>query len=346
MKLLVITGRRLMSSAILKVENLKQHFPIHGGILMKKTGNVYALDGVSISVNSGETVGLVGESGCGKTTLGRCVMRLYDPTDGKIEFDGLDITRMSQKKLRPLRREMQMIFQDPFESLNARHTIGEILEESYIIHGEGTAKERREKVCRSLERVGLSPDAVHRYPHEFSGGQRQRIGIARAISLNPKLVICDEPVSALDVSIQSQILNLLLSLQKELNLTYVFISHDLAVVKHISDRIAVMYLGKIMEYAAADTIIESPLHPYTQALISAIPVPDPEAVRSRVILSGDVPSPIHPPEGCCFHTRCPVAQKICKQEAPLLQMHSPAFQHQVACHFAGEVNLHETSRSQ
>ncbi len=328
-----------MPEAILKIKNLKQHFPIYGGIFMKKIGRVYALDGVTLEVKRGETVGLVGESGCGKTTLGRSTIRLYEPTDGNIIFEDQDITRISQKQLRPLRRQMQMIFQDPFESLNSRHTVGEILEESFIIHKDGTSSQRKDKVRASLERVGLSPDTIHRYPHEFSGGQRQRIGIARAISLNPRLVICDEPVSALDVSIQSQILNLLLSLQEELELTYVFISHDLAVVKHISDRIAVMYLGKIVEYADSNSIIEQPHHPYTQALISAIPVPDPEIKRTKVILSGDVPSPIHPPSGCCFHTRCPAARNICTKEVPLLKDYSPDQQHQVACHFAGEVNL-------
>jgi peptide/nickel transport system ATP-binding protein len=264
---------------------------------------------------------------------------LYDPTAGSIKFNGIDITRLSQKELRPLRREMQMIFQDPFESLNSRHTVGEILEESFIIHKRFTSKERKEKVSQSLEKVGLSASSVDRYPHEFSGGQRQRIGIARAISLNPKLVICDEPVSALDVSIQSQILNLLLQLQQDLDLTYLFISHDLAVVKHISDRIAVMYLGKIVEYASSKDIIESSLHPYTQALISAIPEPDPDRKKKKVILKGDVPSPINPPSGCCFHTRCPAAREICSMEIPELKLSGSGEDHQVACHFAGEVNL-------
>lgn len=328
-----------MTRTMIEVRNLKQHFPIFGGIFLRKIATVRALDGVSLSVPEGETIGLVGESGCGKTTLGRVMLRLYEPTDGNIIFDGADITTHSQKQLRPLRREMQMIFQDPFESLNSRHTVGEILEESFIIHRQGDALWRKEKVKESLERVGLSSNVVNRYPHEFSGGQRQRIGIARAIALNPKLVVCDEPVSALDVSIQSQILNLLLSLQKEMNLTYLFISHDLAVVKHISDRIAVMYLGQIVEFAKASTIIESPKHPYTQALISAIPEPNPERKRKKVILEGDVPSPINPPTGCRFHTRCPAAKDICKEEIPDIKSFDEGENHQVACHFAGEVNL-------
>jgi oligopeptide/dipeptide ABC transporter ATP-binding protein len=322
------------------VTDLKHHFPIYGGIFLHQTGTVKALDGVSLTVHRGETVGLVGESGCGKTTLGRTMLRLYDPTAGKIVFNGIDITELSQKSLRPLRRNMQMIFQDPFESLNSRHTVGEILEESFIIHKQGNAKERQEKVRQSLDRVGLSATAINRYPHEFSGGQRQRIGIARAIALNPKLVICDEPVSALDVSIQSQILNLLLTLQQEMDLTYLFISHDLAVVKHISDRIAVMYLGKIVEFASASAIIESPLHPYTQALISAIPEPDLVNRRTKIILKGDVPSPIHPPAGCGFHTRCPAAKAICSREIPELKASEESnVRHKVACHFAGEVHL-------
>ena len=304
---------------------------------MRKVGTVYALNGVSFQVKKGETIGIVGESGCGKTTLGRTILRLYDPTEGQIIFGDQDITRLPQKNIRHLRREMQMIFQDPFESLNARHTIGQILEEPFIIHRTHSVQERKEIVKNLLGRVGLAANILDRYPHEFSGGQRQRIGIARAIALNPKLVICDEPVSALDVSIQSQILNLLLELQDEMNLTYVFIAHDLAVVRHISDRILVMYLGNIVEFADADTLIHSPLHPYTQALISAIPVPDPtvRSKRKKVILEGDVPSPIHPPPGCCFHTRCPVAETVCESKVPELKL-SGEDKHMAACHLTGQ----------
>ncbi|MBU2515600.1 dipeptide ABC transporter ATP-binding protein [bacterium] len=328
-----------MPDIILNIENLKQHFPTYGGIFRRQVATVYAVDGVSLKVKRGETVGVVGESGCGKTTLGRSLLRLYNPTGGRIIYNGQDITALPQKQLRPIRREMQMIFQDPFESLNSRHTVGEVLEEPFIIHKTGDSKEKNQKVRQLLDRVGLNAKSTDRYPHEFSGGQRQRIGIARAIALNPKLIVCDEPVSALDVSIQSQILNLLLELQREMSLTYVFISHDLAVVKHISDRIAVMYLGKVVEYASSNQIVRSPLHPYTQALISAIPIPDPEARHSKVILTGDVPSPIHPPSGCCFHTRCPAAKEICKTKVPELVAYPLMQEHEVACHFAGEINL-------
>lgn len=325
-----------MTENILEVRNLKQHFPIHGGLFMRRVGTVHAVNGVTFEVKKGETIGLVGESGCGKTTVGRSILRLYEPTEGQILFDNQDITRASQKKMRHLRREMQMVFQDPFESLNSRHTIGQILEEPFIIHKIQTPAERTSTIRNLLDRVGLPNNVLDRFPHEFSGGQRQRIGIARAISLNPKLVICDEPVSALDVSIRSQILNLLLELQEELDLTYMFIAHDLAVVKHISDRIAVMYLGHIVEFANAETLLKSPIHPYTQALISAIPVPDPTVRHAKVILKGDVPSPINPPSGCCFHTRCPVAEEICKKEVPALIMSQTDDDHLVACHLAGK----------
>jgi oligopeptide/dipeptide ABC transporter ATP-binding protein len=325
--------------ALLRVENLKMHFPVHGGIWRRRVGYVYAVDGVSLTVGPGETVGLVGESGCGKTTVGRCLIRLYQPTAGRVIFDGIDLLGADAGTLRRSRRQLQMIFQDPFESLNSRHTVGDILAEPFIIHRVGSAAERTRSVMALLERVGLAADAAGRFPHEFSGGQRQRIGIARAIALNPKLVVCDEPVSALDVSIQSQIINLLLELQAALGLSYLFIAHDLAVVKHVSDTIAVMYLGRIVEYAAAEELHETPLHPYTQALIAAIPDPDPRARKASLpLLSGEVPSPIHPPNGCHFHTRCPFVQTRCRTESPVLEFFSPSdAPHQVACHFAGRL---------
>ena len=305
-----------MSSPLLTVKNLTMHFPVRGGVFRRQIARVHAVEDVSLSIPAGETVGLVGESGCGKTTVGRSILRLYEPTAGEITFDGRDLGKMGRAELRVLRRDMQMIFQDPFESLNSRHTIGNILEEPFVIHGIGSPAERKPAVVRLLDRVGIAAKAVTRYPHEFSGGQRQRIGIARAIALNPKLIICDEPVSALDVSIQAQILNLLLELQQEMQLTYLFIAHDLAVVKHISDRIAVMYLGRIVEYAEADELYANPVHPYTQALIAAIPVPDPERKRERAALAGEVPSPINPPSGCVFHTRCPHARDSCQMTVP------------------------------
>jgi oligopeptide/dipeptide ABC transporter ATP-binding protein len=331
-----------MSDYLLEVTNLKMHFPVLGGVFRRRVGSVYAVDDITLSIRPGETVGLVGESGCGKTTVGRCILRLYKPTAGEIRFDGHDMSKVGRKELRRLRQDMQMIFQDPFESLNSRHTIGNILEEPFIIHGIGSDAERRQTVKTLLDRVGLDENVVSRFPHEFSGGQRQRIGIARAIALNPKLIICDEPVSALDVSIQSQILNLLLYLQKELDLTYLFIAHDLAVVKHISDRIAVMYLGKIVEYTDAETLYEKPVHPYTHALISAIPVPDPTVKKKKQILSGDVPSPIHPPSGCVFHTRCPHMKPFCKETVPEL-VPAPGTDgndHLQACLRAGELFVH------
>lgn len=330
-----------MSEYLLEMNRLKMHFPVLGGVFRRRIGSVYAVDDISISIRPGETVGLVGESGCGKTTVGRCILRLYKPTAGEIRFDGHDMSELGREELRRLRQDMQMIFQDPFESLNSRHTIGNILEEPFIIHNIGSPSERQQTVKMLLGRVGLDDNVVSRFPHEFSGGQRQRIGIARAIALNPKLVICDEPVSALDVSIQSQILNLLLNLQRELALTYLFIAHDMAVVKHISDRIAVMYLGKIVEYADADTLYENPVHPYTHALISAIPVPDPTVKKKKQILSGDVPSPIHPPSGCVFHTRCPYMKEFCKETVPEL-IPAPGTvgeDHLQACLRAGEINF-------
>ncbi len=328
-----------MSEYLLEIKNLKKHFPIYGGIFFRQIATVHALDGISFGVKQGETVGLVGESGCGKTTLARTLLRLYDPTQGQIYFKGNEITTLSQKALQNMRRDMQMIFQDPFESLNSRHTVRQILEEPFIIHQIGTNQEREAKMDRLLDVVGLPTSAKDRYPHEFSGGQRQRIGIARAIALDPQLIVCDEPVSALDVSIQSQILNLLLELQAELGLTYIFIAHDLSVVKHISDRIIVMYLGHIVEMIDSVSIVKNPQHPYTQALISAIPIADPTVRKKKIILQGDVPSPINPPSGCRFHTRCPYVQEICKTEIPELKSHAGPQTNAVACHFAGEVGM-------
>ncbi|MGY3911506.1 ABC transporter ATP-binding protein [Aeromonas piscicola] len=318
-------------SILLSVRDLKQHFRLGGGFLRKQY-TVHAVDGISFDLKQGETLGLVGESGCGKSTLGRSLLKLFEPTAGTITFEGRDITALSPKEMRSLRQEMQMVFQDPAESLNSRHTVGQILEEPFIIHGKGNTEQRRGWVQELLAKVGLPGSAVDRYPHEFSGGQRQRIGIARAIALKPKLLVCDEAVSALDVSVQSQIINLLLSLQREMNLSIIFIAHDLSVVKHISDRIAVMYLGRIVELAEAQSLYLAPRHPYTQALISAIPVPDPRRRSQRILLTGDVPSPISPPSGCHFHQRCPYATDLCRHTAPSLQICDGAA-HQVACHF-------------
>lgn len=330
-----------MSDYLLAVENLKMYFPIHGGILRRRIGWVYAVDGVTLTVREGETLGLVGESGCGKTTVGRTIARLYRPTGGRVIFEDKDLSRLRQQEIREVRRDLQMIFQDPFESLNARHTIGDILLEPFEIHKIGTPQERASEILTLLNRVGLDEDVLTRFPHEFSGGQRQRIGIARAIALKPKMVICDEPVSALDVSIQSQILNLLLELQADMNLTYLFIAHDLAVVKHISDFIAVMYLGKIVEWADADTLYLHPVHPYTHALLSAIPVPDPAVKRQKHILVGDVPSPVNPPSGCVFHTRCPYAREYCEKKVPELRPApgSNGDNHLQACLRAGEITF-------
>ena len=288
---------------LLEVENLRQHFPVHGGVMMKQIGAVKAVDGVSFGIRTGETLGLVGESGCGKSTLGKAVVRLLKPTSGRISFNGRDITTLRQGQLRKLRRDFQMVFQDPAESLDARMSVGELVAEPLVIQGLGNRAARQKKVAEMLDRVGLPKNAVNKFPFEFSGGQRQRIGIARALTVNPKLLVLDEPVSALDVSVQSQVMNLLLELQQEFNMSYLFVAHDLAVVKHMSDRVAVMYLGKIVEVAPADEIYRNPRHAYTKALLSAIPTPDPTASTERVVLDGDVPSPIHPPAGCAFGHR-------------------------------------------
>ncbi|MFJ8001474.1 ABC transporter ATP-binding protein [Streptomyces sp. NPDC096310] len=318
---------------ILRVTGLVKHFPITKGVLKRKVGAVQAVDGLSFDVRPGETLGVVGESGCGKSTMGRLITRLLEPTGGKVEFEGKDITHMSTGALRPMRRDIQMIFQDPYGSLNPRHTIGGIVSTPFKLQGIEPEGGVKKEVQRLLELVGLSPEHYNRYPHEFSGGQRQRIGIARALALNPKLVVADEPVSALDVSIQAQVVNLLDDLQKELGLTYVIIAHDLSVIRHVSDRIAVMYLGKIVELADRKSLYESPKHPYTKALLSAVPVPDPSrrgGKSDRILLKGDVPSPISPPTGCRFHTRCWKATEICKTtEPPLIQL-GPG--HQAACH--------------
>ena len=320
---------------LLQVQGLTKHFPVRGGVLLRRVGTVHAVDDVTFEVRRGETLGLVGESGCGKSTVGKTLLRLYQATAGSAIFEGQDISQLKGRALRRLRRDIQIIFQDPFESLNARHTVGKILEEPFRIHRIGTPGERKQKVKELLVRVGLDENAVNRFPHEFSGGQRQRIGIARAIALEPKLIVCDEAVSALDVSVQSQVINLLLRLQREMNLALIFISHDLAVVKHISDRIAVMYLGEIVESQSAQRIYEHPKHPYTQALLSAIPIPVPGKKKDRIALLGDVPSPINPPEGCRFHTRCPHAQADCKNTKPELStfnVASTSISGEIACH--------------
>lgn len=319
-----------MTQPLVKVDNLKMHFPIKGGLLGKTIGQVKAVDGVSFSINKGETLGLVGESGCGKSTTGRMLLRLLEPSEGKVYFEGRDITNLPAAEMRKLRREMQMVFQDPFASLNPRHTVEKILEEPLIVHGMKDKKERKRRVKELLEVVGLSSYHAKRYPHQFSGGQRQRIGIARALAVNPKLIIADEPVSALDVSIQSQVLNLMQDLQKEFNLTYLFIAHDLGVVRHISDRVGVMYLGNMVEITESEKLYEKPLHPYTQALLSAVPIPDVTYQKERVVLQGDVPSPSNPPAGCPFHTRCPKAMEVCSSVKPVLQEYEPG--HYVACH--------------
>lgn len=323
-----------MTNNLLEVQNIKMHFPIKKKMFSREKGFIKAVDGVSFTVKEGETLSIVGESGCGKSTTGRVLMKLLEATEGKIVFEGKDITGLNEDQIRPYRKEFQMIFQDPYASLNPRLTIKEIIEEPLIVHKMNKA-ERAERVTELLEVVGLSKYHGDRYPHEFSGGQRQRIGIARALAVNPKLIIADEPVSALDVSIQSQILNLLKDLQEKYQLTYIFISHDLSVVEHISDRVGVMYLGKLVELTDRDTLFQQPYHPYTQALLSAVPIPDPTLKRERIILKGDIPSPANPPSGCTFHTRCPFAKQVCKEQIP--EFREVEKNHSVACHFAEEL---------
>ncbi len=317
---------------LLVVNNLVKYFPVRSGLLQRTTAWVKAVDKVSFAVKSGETLGMVGESGCGKTTVGRTILRLVEPTSGEIAFEGRDLTKMSNRDLKPLRRDMQIIFQDPYASLNPRIPIGESVMEGLQIHNIGHPKDRWEVAINMLKKVGLEEYHARRYPHEFSGGQRQRIGIARALALNPKFIVCDEPVSALDVSIQSQVLNILKDLQSEFGLTYLFIAHNLSVVEHISDRVAVMYLGKMVELTERDTLYREPLHPYTRALLSAIPIPHPNVKRERTILKGDVPSPLNPPKGCRFHTRCPIAVEKCSQDEPEFKEIRPS--HWVACWLA------------
>jgi oligopeptide transport system ATP-binding protein len=321
-----------MSETLLSVKNLVKRFPVKGGLFSQVIDHVHAVDGVSFEIAKGETLGLVGESGCGKSTTGRCILRLIEPTSGELWFEGKDVMSLSGEPLRALCRDMQIIFQDPFASLNPRMTVGAIIGEALAIHKlAASRKEAEEKVVELLRTVGLQPDHMHRYPHEFSGGQRQRIGIARALAVEPKLVVCDEPVSALDVSIQAQVINLLEDLQEKLGLTYLFIAHDLSVVEHISTRVAVMYLGRIVEIATARDLYTNPKHPYTEALLSAVPIPDPTAKRKRIMLEGDVPNPINPPKGCHFHTRCPIRKMpLCGTESPKLTQGKDG--HWVACH--------------
>ena len=335
---------------LVELEDVKQYFPIKSGLVLDRhVGDVRAVDGVSLTIRRGETLGLVGESGCGKSTVGRTILRLYRPTAGRIVFDGRDITNLGEGELRPLRRRMQMVFQDPFASLNPRHSVGRIVGEPLRTHGLATRGEAATRVRDLLRTVGLPADAAKRYPHEFSGGQRQRIGLARALAVNPDFIVADEPVSALDVSIQAQMINLFEQLQEEFELTYLFIAHDLAVVRHISDRIAVMYLGTVVEVSPADELYDNPLHPYTISLLSAVPIPDPaiEKQRESILLAGDVPSPVNPPSACRFHTRCPYVQPTrCREEVPPLRQLATG--HEVACHWseeikAGNIKRHEVA---
>lgn len=319
-----------MGEVLLRVKNLKKYFPIRSGMLSRVTGDVKAVDDVSFEVFAGETLGIVGESGCGKSTTGRAIMRLHQPTEGEVYFQDVELTKLSQEEMRKMRKDIQMVFQDPYASLNPRHTVEKILEEPLIVHGIGNQAERKKRVREYLELVGLSSYHAKRYPHQFSGGQRQRIGIARALMTNPKLIIADEPVSALDVSIQAQVLNLMQKLQKDFNLTYIFIAHDLGVVRHISNRVGVMYLGKMVELANSEELYANPLHPYTQALLSAVPIPDPQYHKEQLFLKGDIPSPANPPSGCTFHTRCPFAMDICRTTVPSFKEAKTG--HSVACH--------------
>jgi oligopeptide transport system ATP-binding protein len=324
-----------VAEALLRVENLTKHFPIRKGLFSRVVGQVRAVDGVSFEVAPGEVLGLVGESGCGTTTTGRCILRLVEPTSGRVVFGGRELTGMKRGELRSVRREMQIVFQDPYSSLNPRLTVGSMIGEALAIHGIARGARARERIAELLVQVGLSPDHARRYPHEFSGGQRQRIGVARALAVGPRLIVADEPVSALDVSIQAQIINLLRDLQRQMQLTYLFIAHDLAVVEHLSDRVAVMYLGRIVELASRDELYRDPRHPYSAALLSAIPVPDPARRSRRIVLRGDVPSPARPPSGCPFHPRCFMARPLCSEQVPLLREVRPG--HWAACHFADEV---------
>ena len=321
----------MAEAPLLEVKHLKKYFPIKGGVFSKTIGHVYAVDDVNFTLAKGETLGLVGESGCGKSTTGRTILRLIEPTDGELYFEGQNITELDKSAMRALRREMQIIFQDPYASLNPRMTVGSIIGEPLEIHKIAKGAEKEERVASLLQKVGLRAEDMRKYPHEFSGGQRQRIGIARALALNPKLIVCDEPVSALDVSIQAQVINLLEDLQAEFSLSYLFIAHNLNVVEHISDRVAVMYLGQIVELASDEDLYKNPQHPYTEALLSAVPIPDPTIKKKRIILEGDVPSPINPPKGCHFHTRCMYKEKICEEVEP--EFKDIGGGHWVACHF-------------